>query len=136
MPVQEESGATLVETLVALSILVAVLLPVLLFLGYLSHSPRNRDRIQAIGLAQTMMETTLEQKDFVTKKEPYGRKWMIRQQVIHNKRLVGITVRVFRKQDTLAIASFYTERLAYQSDTLSTDTRHGKSIIPRENSNE
>jgi len=111
---REESGATLVETLVALSILVSVLLPASLFLGYVAFNPRNKDKIQAIGLAQSVMEQTLESYNFINKEKRMGKKWTIRQTVTRHRDLVIIDVKVYRMKDVEPIVSFHTERIYHK----------------------
>ena len=54
-----EGGYTLVETLVAIAILMGVLVPATLFLGKITSDQRSRDLIAASQLAKEEMEKTI-----------------------------------------------------------------------------
>lgn len=120
---KNEEGFSLVETLVSLSILVSVLLPVVLFLGYIGSYPVNKIKIDGLNRAQTEMETILNagiyKKAKVQLREE-GR-WIIRQNIEIHGSLSVINVTVFRDDTSNAIVSLHNERFVYRDEEKGTN---------------
>ena len=112
--VANEEGATLVELLVAMALLVSVLLPAGLFLGYVSHYPKNKETIYAAGMAQSAMESLIYEGDFEPRQHRKKLKpgWELVLTVTPNKRTVILQVRALRKGRT--VVSFTTARLLHE----------------------
>ncbi|WP_020404496.1 PulJ/GspJ family protein [Gracilimonas tropica] len=99
--IKEEHGYSLVETLVALAILLAVLVPAAMFLGVTGNNPLAREKITSFNLAKTAMEQSLitrKEASFTALKDST---WWVRTTVSsENEVLYTIEVSVF-KEDTL-----------------------------------
>lgn len=113
---KDEDGSTLVETLVAMAILVSVLLPTTLFLGFIAANPMNKEKITALGLAQSEMERVLASKEYPGTERVVEDQWIIKRVVSKKKKLVQVEVSVYRKNRTQPILTLNTERLLYEND--------------------
>lgn len=110
---KNEEGTTLIETLVAMAILVSVLLPTAMFLGYITTNPINKEKIKALGMAQTEMESILNNKRYQSAKKEIGEKWLIIDSTSVKNRLVNINVLVYKKHRSKPLVTLRTERLYY-----------------------
>lgn len=114
--IAEESGFSLVETLVALAILLAVLVPAAMFLGVAGNNALARDKITSFNLAKNAMEQALiAEKDssYVDLKDS---KWWVQTTVTpESENLYSVKVAVF-KEDTLKApnVTLETKRLWYE----------------------
>lgn len=78
----QESGHSLVESVVALAIFTAVALPASAFLMRAYADPAVPDTVTALGLAERCMESTLAHSDFSDKDEVHGRV-VLQRRVVH-----------------------------------------------------
>ena len=109
---KEEQGTTLVELMVALALLVGVLLPAGLFLGYVAYNPMNQQKIYAVGIAQTSLEAMLYEQDYNPIREVIILKpgWRLIEKVIREDKVVHLEVEVqFRER---RVVNLKTVRLA------------------------
>lgn len=113
---KNEDGSTLVETLVAMAILVSVLLPTSLFLGYMSANSINADKITALGLAQNEMEKVLANEKYADK-EIVKERWIVKSATSKKENRVFIEVLVYRKNKSEPVITLNTERLLYEDNT-------------------
>ena len=106
----EEDGSTLVEVMVAMALLLSVALPAGMFLGYLAHYPINGEKIRAMGIAQSAMETMLQHDRFVQKSEveQMPGRWALERKQLLNAGWVYLEVTVYRHGK--ALVSFSTVR--------------------------
>lgn len=111
--IKNEDGSTLVETLVAMAILVSVLLPAGMFLGYMANTPQNEEKIIALGLAQSEMEQVLDSGNYKNAEREIDNKWLIRNTIAKEDNLLQISVSVYRKNKSKPILKLITERLVY-----------------------
>ncbi len=111
---KNEDGATLVESLVAMAILVSVLLPAVMFLGYIANTNHNKDKIIALGLAQSEMETVLKNKSFSNSEREVGGRFIIQNKIVKEDKLVQINISVYRRNKPDPILKLTTERLLYE----------------------
>jgi type II secretory pathway pseudopilin PulG len=99
--IKEEDGYSLVETLVAMAILLAVLVPAAMFLGVAGGNTLAKDKITSFNLAKNAMEEALiaqSEKSFVVLKDS---KWWVKTAISQESEyLYSIDVSVF-KEDTL-----------------------------------
>ena len=104
-------GSSLVELLVSMALLISVLLPAGVFLGYVAHYPKNQEKIYATGIAQTVMEETIYHKLYDRKEEsiPLNPGWTLKQTVTPNEGWVHLEVVVFLREKQ--IVRFSTIRL-------------------------
>lgn len=114
--IQDEDGSTLVETLVAMAILVSVLLPTSLFLGYIASNPLNKDKVTALGIAQSEMEQVLANKDYANNEEVIKGNWIIDRRISEEENLVLIRISIYRKDKPEPVITLNTERLQYQDN--------------------
>ncbi|MAO63631.1 MAG: hypothetical protein CL666_01390 [Balneola sp.] len=113
--INEEHGYSLLETLVALAILLAVLVPAAVFLGVAGGNTLAKDKITSFNLAKNAMEEALiarKDSSFISLKNS---KWWVKTSISkEDEHLYSIVVAVF-KEDTLRSPSvtLYTKRLWY-----------------------
>lgn len=109
--VWEKKGSTLVELLVSMTLLLTVILPAGMFLGYMAHFPVNKDRILAFTEAHSALEELLHSDSFtegtVTQSLGAGRKLEKMQRI--NEGWVYLQVTVYKKEK--ALVSLNTSRL-------------------------
>jgi len=108
-----EEGASLVETLVAMAILLAVLVPSTMFLTYIGSNWLVRDKADSIQIARNEMETIIATKNDSSLVRDEG-KWVIKRSIEKHDKLYYLQVDVF-KRDTLQppIITFETARIWY-----------------------
>lgn len=100
---QDQNGYTIVEMLVASALLIMALIPTLLYLGRIVHSPKSRQIITATYLAQSRMEKTIAESYFETIEEIQKidhHEFVVQQEVRTQQELVVITVSVFREKNS------------------------------------
>ncbi|WP_409029391.1 prepilin-type N-terminal cleavage/methylation domain-containing protein [Gracilimonas sediminicola] len=113
--IKEEDGYSLVETLVALAILLAVLVPAAMFLGVAGGNTLAKDKITSFNLAKNVMEEALIAQDSTSSVVLKDSKWWIKTVISQeSEHLYSIGVSVF-KDDTLRspTVTLHTKRLWY-----------------------
>jgi Tfp pilus assembly protein PilV len=110
---KDEEGSTLIESLVAMTILVSVLLPASMFLGYVAASPQNEEKILALGIAQSEMEQVLGSRDYQNRSKIVDRKWTVQNRITKTENLVKIQIVVYRVNRTKPVIQLQTKRLFY-----------------------
>jgi len=114
---QKEEGYTLVESLVALSILLAVLVPSTMFLTYIGNNVLAKDKITAFNHARNQMEYVLASENDSTVTKQLESNWWVKRTVSQEENLREITIEVFKK-DTLSAPkiTLQTARLWYSEN--------------------
>lgn len=109
-----EDGYTLVESLIALAILMAVLVPSAMFLTTIGNNTLSKDKIVAHNLARNTMEQVLAAESNVSRVIQAEDNWWIKQEVNRAEDLYHIKIEVF-KRDTLSTpkVTLQTARLWY-----------------------
>lgn len=113
-----ENGYSLVETLVAMAILMAVLVPAIMFLGIAGNNSIARDKIISFNLAKNAMEHALVVAKDSSSMEKVNDKWVVYTKIENlSDNLYTIKVNVF-KDDTLKppLITLDTRRLWYIED--------------------
>ena len=112
--IRSEGGYTLVESLIAMSILLAVLVPSAMFLTTIGNNTLSKDKIIAHNLARNTMEQVLASKNDSSKVILLEDNWWIKQEVTRNLDLYEIKIEVF-KRDTVSTpkVTLQTARLWY-----------------------
>ena len=106
-----EAGYSVIETTVALAILVTVLVPLAAFILQLLTAKQARQEIEAYLLAQEVMEETLTKEAYTPLDTLYrdGR-WQVQREIYEHASGVGITIGVQRSNNTLRSVTFSTFR--------------------------
>jgi type II secretory pathway pseudopilin PulG len=115
--IKEENGYSLVETLVALAILLAVLVPAVMFLGVAGGNTLAKDKITSFNLAKNTMEEALIAQRDTSSVVLKNSKWWVKTSISQeNEHLYSIGVAVF-KEDTLRspTITLHTRRLWYEN---------------------
>jgi Tfp pilus assembly protein PilV len=109
---KSEEGSTLIENLVAFTLLTGVVILLISITIKLSTVSNAEQKIKAITLAQSVMEETIYQQDYSDKTFKIGNKWDIQRKIEENgyKRL--ITIRVLNSKNQIKLAELKTIRLA------------------------
>lgn len=112
-----EDGYTLVESLIALSILLIVLVPSAMFLTYIGNNILAKDKIVSFNHARSQMEFVLATENDSTVTEQVEPNWWVRRTVTKEEDLREITIEVFKK-DTLSnpLITLETARLWYSKN--------------------
>lgn len=102
-----EDGTTLVEVLVSMALIVSVILPAIIFLGYIAHYPQNKNKVIALSRAQTTMEELLNQNEFTEGENitNFRSAWFLKEQIIFDSSRVTINVSVFHRDRKLVSLS-------------------------------
>lgn len=116
-----EKGATLVETLVALSILMTVLVPVVGVMGILSGNHLVKDKIQALNLAQQSLEITLLQKSWSDSLYYPQEGWRVERSVSKDSSMVLIQVDVYRRDHSHPLLNLSTIRIVDSNEISSNE---------------
>jgi len=108
-----EEGASLVETLVAMAILLAVLVPSTMFLTYIGSNWLVNGKADSFQIARNEMETIIASKNDSSLVRVEG-KWAIKRSIEKQDKLYYLQVDVF-KRDTLQppIITLETARIWY-----------------------
>lgn len=107
----EESGYTLVESVVAMSLLVSVLIPAAATVTYLLTQNRSEQQIQALGLAQGRMEELIAEGRFRPRHmESADGAWRVSTEVVHVDGVAVLSVRVYRGRADREIVALTTMR--------------------------
>ena len=114
---RSEEGYSLVESLVAMAILLAVLVPSAMFLTYIGNNILAKEKIESFNLARNQMELALATQNDSTFTKQIDHKWWVEKVVIREKDLRTIRVSVF-KEDTLnvPVITLQTARLWYKEE--------------------
>ncbi len=110
-----EEGYSLVESLVALALLSAVLVPLAMFLIFIGGNTLAKDKIQSFNHARNELEWIIAtESDSSYVKQVDGR-WWVKSTVTQKKNLYTITVEAF-KEDTSLVPNITLEtaRLWYK----------------------
>jgi len=98
--ISDTAGTSLVELLVSMALLISVLLPAGVFMGYVAHYPKNQEKIYAAGIAQTEMEKTIFHKlfDQTEVTTPLKPGWTLKKTVTPDEAWVYIEIGVFLRE--------------------------------------
>ena len=112
--VYSEEGYSLVESLVAMAILLTVLVPSAMFLMYIGNNVLAKDKITSFNHARNQMEYVLATQNDSTIVRKLDSDWWVKRSVANSGNLKEITVQIF-KDDTLseATSTLKTARLWY-----------------------
>lgn len=97
--IRSETGYTLVETLVAMALILGVLMPAILFFGKISTNPFNQDLIIASQLARAKLEQVAALQEYRNSNEKLrynNRTWQIKTEINNRFGLIEIHIKVFR----------------------------------------
>lgn len=106
-------GYTLLEVLVATTILGVVVIPLVVLLGSLLVKYSTSDLLMATNLARKEMESTLQNREFNNFEEEVKLNniyWKVEKKLTENNGLLDIKVNVYRKNDKKLLASLFTEK--------------------------
>lgn len=110
--ITEAAGSSLVEAVVALSLLLTVLVPLSVVVVQWSLDRRNRHEIEALALAQRVMEEALHRQAYTSAVSGTARDvWRTEREVAREGGRVAVTVRVYRKGRVRPIVELVTVRL-------------------------
>ena len=113
---ENNDGYTLVETVVALAILIAVIIPISQFMVRIIYTERTRDTIITAQLARQEIERNIANnhfKSYQCMELLNNKEWRIVQSVREINNLVYIDVQVFKNNETKPLAELKTIRLNY-----------------------
>lgn len=99
--IQKEEGYTLVESLIAMSILLVVLVPSTMFLTYIGNNVLAKDKITSFNHARNQMEYVLATQSDSTLTKQLDSIWWVRRSITREENLREINIEVF-KNDTLS----------------------------------
>lgn len=109
-----EAGYTLIEVLVAFVLLMIILVPLTQFSIRILTQTRNSDKINAVNLAESEMESCLLFKDFQDRQREITwneRRYQVRRKIERDGNLIYILVQVKRKKSKNTLISFSTIRI-------------------------
>jgi Tfp pilus assembly protein PilV len=98
--INQEDGYSLVETLVALAILLAVLVPSAMFLTYIGNNVFVKDKIESFQLAQSQMEEVIATRNEQTLTFQVNDIWWVKRSVTREGDLIQLKVEVFKRDTT------------------------------------
>ena len=110
-----ESGYTIVEVLVALTLLSVALVPITQFAARLISNTDTRDLIVATDLARSEMEYVVSEKDYYlgsTEVRKNRKDWRVERKIRKRDGLIAIHILVYRKGRAGPVAELRTLRLA------------------------
>ncbi|MFA5669460.1 MAG: hypothetical protein WC967_09450 [Balneolaceae bacterium] len=99
--VKSEDGYSLVESLVAMSLLLAILVPTAMLLVYIGGNTLSKDKITSFTYVQNEMEWVLASKTDTTFVKKMDETWWVKTQVNRDQNLYTIKVGAY-KRDTLS----------------------------------
>ncbi len=110
-----EGGYSLVESLVALAILLSVLVPSALVLTFAANNRLARDKMESFNLARNEMEYVLATENDSSSITRVGNRWWVMRNVLKDDSFREITVKVFKSDTTKApVITLQTSRLWYK----------------------
>ena len=107
----QEQGYTILETLVALTMLFMVIIPFFMILNNLLLNQKNVRKILAIDLAEVELEKCLIKKDFTDFETPYtssGYQFLIRRKIQIQGKLAMIIMEIIDKEKGIIFISLKT----------------------------
>ncbi|MCA9733967.1 MAG: hypothetical protein H6696_14365 [Deferribacteres bacterium] len=110
---KDEKGYTIVESIVANALFLAVLIPALMLLGKFTLYNSGEEKIVAQELAKAKVELLLQQNtiDAAVEQRYHGKiKWLLKTEVTDRNGLQEITVSVYRTKQGKQLAEFKTLR--------------------------
>ncbi|MEE4312171.1 MAG: hypothetical protein V2J62_09930 [candidate division KSB1 bacterium] len=110
----DEKGHSLIETLIALAILIAVLVPLSQLFVRLILNETSRDLMIASQIARGEMERTIARQEYShanTTISVNNKSWKCVRDIENNKGLVKISISVFKGDEPDAIVQLKTLRL-------------------------
>ncbi|MFV1883207.1 MAG: type IV pilus modification PilV family protein [Balneola sp.] len=115
--VYSDEGYSLVESLVAMAILLTVLVPSAMFLTYIGNNVLAKDKITSFNHARNQMEYVLATQNDSTIVRKLDSDWWVKRSIANSGNLKEITVQIF-KDDTLSEATITlkTARLWYSEN--------------------
>ena len=110
--IHDRAGYSLIETVVATSLVVTVLLPLSGMAIYLLTVKQNEPHLVALTIGQQAMEQTLETRDYEgTTLYLDDSRWRVQKTVTQNGNQITIVIRVFRRHRPKPLAELMTVRL-------------------------
>ncbi len=112
-PIFNDWGYTLLEVLIATTILGVVVIPLVVLLGSLLVNYSTSDLLTATNLARAEMESTLHNRDFNNEEKQMklnNISWKIEKRLLENEGLLSIKINVSRAKEEKLLASVYTEK--------------------------
>lgn len=97
----QEDGYSLIETLIAMAILMVIVVPTIMFLTYIGNNHLVNDRIESFQIARNEMETVIATKNDSSSIKHID-KWVIKRTIKRKNELHYLIVDVFEK-DTLKL---------------------------------
>ncbi len=108
----KEAGYSLVESIVAIALLVTVLAPLGSFVAHLATHRMSKQKIEAFSLAQLTMAEALKHQDYKSKTAHTSNgKWLVTEQYNLKEDIVIIEVEVFRLNRDKPYVTLRTARL-------------------------
>lgn len=114
--INNETGYTIVEVLVALVILSIAIVPTVQFASRIITTPVTRDLITATHLARSEMEKAISDGDFSNawaEVRVNAKVFRIERYFNINEQLVSVRIRVYKKEANKLLVELRTLRLAY-----------------------
>jgi type II secretory pathway pseudopilin PulG len=114
--IKNNKGYTTIETVVALAIFLAVLIPLSQLLARLIYSEKTRDLIVAMQLARQEMEETINTQNYVDNQKlamMNNKKWMINCSVKIRDELVELHAQVFKSGNVKPVTELKTLRVIW-----------------------
>jgi hypothetical protein len=109
---RETAGHSLVEVVVATSLVMTVLVPLSGMVVFLLNSRQNAGHLVALALAEEFMEETLHERSYVSRHVTLDRdRWLVQKSVSQTGNQVTIVIRVFRRHRPRPLAELMTVRL-------------------------
>ncbi len=113
---ENNRGYTTIETVVALAIFLAVLIPLSQLLARLMYTEKTRDMIVAMQLARQEMEETINTQNYVDNQKLVmmnNKKWRINRLVKIRDELVELHVQVFKSGNVKPVTELKTLRVIW-----------------------
>ena len=106
------AGHSLIEVVVATSLMVTVLIPLSGMVVYLMNSRQNAPHLVALAIAEQFMEETLHERSYVSRHVALDRdRWLVQKTIRQEGNRVIIVIRVFRRHRPRPLAEVMTVRL-------------------------
>ena len=95
--IRKEEGYTLLETVVAMALFVAVLIPLGSVIGNLMLDKTSERLTAALQIAQSEMNRTIAEKDFTDKVASHNNRLSLERKVTREGNLIQITIKITSK---------------------------------------